>query len=122
VLKSPFSWDSTIQMSSHADQGNADAASCEISMSARPTSQDPVYGARLTGPNIRLLQLASGSDDLECRLIEVSIDDLPPYEALSYVWGDARITEPIKCNGKIVQVTTNLAKALRKVRSGISRS
>lgn len=77
----------------------------------------------MTGRNIRLLQLGSGSDDalLECQPIEASIDETPPYEALSYVWGDASITEPIVCIDEIVQITTNLANALRKVRSGIKK-
>ena len=112
-------------MSSHADWEDADVTPCETSTaSASPDDRDPVYGDRLTGRNIRLLQLTAGSGNasLECRLIEASIDKIPPYEALSYVWGDASITEPIVCNGEIIQVTTNLANALRKVRSGISKS
>lgn len=111
-------------MSFHAIQKDVQALPHEAcKTNARPYSWDPVYGAPLTGRNIRLLQLASGCADarLECRLIEVSIDDPGPYEALSYVWGDASITEPIECNGEIVHVTTNLVKALKKVRSGISK-
>ncbi|KAF2809411.1 uncharacterized protein BDZ99DRAFT_531680, partial [Mytilinidion resinicola] len=38
--------------------------------------------------NIRILQLqpASQGSQLQCKLLEVSLDDAPKYRALSYVW------------------------------------
>ncbi|KAI1390503.1 heterokaryon incompatibility protein-domain-containing protein [Hypoxylon trugodes] len=38
------------------------------------------------------------------------------YEALSYVWGDASITNPITLNGQPFRVTINLEAALRALR------
>ncbi|XPS72106.1 hypothetical protein M3J07_004264 [Ascochyta lentis] len=42
--------------------------------------------------------------------------DSPAYRALSYVWGDPRITSTISVNGADFEVTTNLASALRHLR------
>ena len=38
------------------------------------------------------------------------------YTALSYVWGDAPVTEEISVNGVSFAVTSNLALALRQIR------
>ena len=40
------------------------------------------------------------------------------YTALSYVWGDASVTEDIIVNGVSFAVTSNLASALRQIRKG----
>src|ERR1700761_9545358 len=40
----------------------------------------------------------------------------PTYRALSYVWGDENEVTPILVNGIVIQVTTNLASALRHIR------
>lgn len=80
------------------------------------------YTSQLQGPNIRLLRLAPGEREapIACSLVDASLDSLPPYEALSYVWGDPTITEPIMCNGLPGRITINLARALRRIRAGIS--
>jgi hypothetical protein len=41
---------------------------------------------------------------------------MPPYLALSYVWGKSTDREPIACNGHILQITVSLAQALRRLR------
>jgi hypothetical protein len=68
----------------------------------------------------RLLRLRSTDiedADIECSLDTVKLDhDVDEYIALSYVWGDPNITEPIAINGHKLQVTTNLASALRHIR------
>lgn len=38
------------------------------------------------------------------------------YEALSYVWGDSNLVEPIYCCGKTLRVTLNCLKALKYLR------
>ncbi|KAJ4990452.1 heterokaryon incompatibility protein [Stagonosporopsis vannaccii] len=80
------------------------------------------YRDQLSGRNIRLLSLESGTykSPIKCHLIEASLDDLPEYEALSYAWGDSTSTEQIVCNGQIHHVTTNAARAMRRIRLGIS--
>ncbi|KAH7068499.1 heterokaryon incompatibility protein-domain-containing protein [Paraphoma chrysanthemicola] len=77
-----------------------------------------VYPTRLQGRNIRILELfpKASNEELRCRLIETPLDDAPPYQALSYVWGDPTIREPIWCNGERMDVTINLANALRRLR------
>jgi hypothetical protein len=110
-------------MSLLTEPNEADASCPEVSaMSAKPNNRSRVYETRLIGNHVRLLQVVADSANapLRCDLIDVSIDHPPPYEALSYVWGDASVTEPLVCNGEILQITTNLAKALKRIRSGIS--
>src|SRR5271170_2412568 len=65
---------------------------------------------------LKLLPYSSFEDDVCCEIFHSSLDDHPPYEALSYVWGDPSITGQIQCNGAACPVTTNLATALRYLR------
>lgn len=67
---------------------------------------------------IRLLSLreGSGSDEIDCDLLIASLDGQVDYEALSYVWGDARDTKPIRLCGQPFHVTVNLESALRNLR------
>jgi Heterokaryon incompatibility protein (HET) len=72
--------------------------------------------------DIRLLHIAPSLDFqalIECRLSTASLATVPPpkYKALSYVWGDPNVTSEIVVNGISWQVTTNLAAALRRIRS-----
>ena len=68
---------------------------------------------------IRVLEILStgSTETFECRLHTVSLDDKPAYAALSYVWGDSKITEDIQVNDQRVSITTNLAAALRHVKA-----
>ncbi|KAH7417920.1 heterokaryon incompatibility protein-domain-containing protein [Cadophora sp. MPI-SDFR-AT-0126] len=66
---------------------------------------------------IRLLTVHEGEGtEVRCSLETVSLDEAPPYEALSYVWGDPNRTREITLDGRPFQVTTNLARALRHLR------
>lgn len=67
---------------------------------------------------IRLVWLMPGAwdDPIKCQLRVVSLGEIPPYSALSYVWGDATRTEPIVVNGDSFHVTTNLKIALQYLR------
>ncbi|KAI4162944.1 MAG: hypothetical protein LQ342_003455 [Letrouitia transgressa] len=53
--------------------------------------------------------------DLQFELKVVSIDDLPEYTALSYVWGAHEGTKPLSVNGQDFLITENLNSALRHV-------
>lgn len=74
-----------------------------------------------TSRSIRLLECkrrgrkSNGLEDLELRLVEASLDNLPPYFALSYVWGDTKATESIVCDGKKLWITRNCASALGRI-------
>lgn len=79
----------------------------------------PLPYKELQTNEIRLIELLPNRSDVqvECRLSTVSLDDLPSYEALSYVWGDASITRTITCDERAVQVTLSLATALQRLRN-----
>ena len=66
----------------------------------------------------RLFSLRPGKahDGIEGCLMTVSLQDCPPYEALSYVVGDTSVRIPIGCDGDICPVTENLRAALLHLR------
>lgn len=39
-----------------------------------------------------------------------------PYDCLSYVWGDVKVTEPIIVNDQVLHITRNLVRCLRHLR------
>ena len=70
---------------------------------------------------IRLLKLhprVEGNDSIECTLFKASLNESQciTYFALSYVWGDAGITETILVNGHLFPATKNLVAFLRQCR------
>ncbi|KAF2256222.1 HET-domain-containing protein [Trematosphaeria pertusa] len=70
---------------------------------------------------IRLLELLPADDTedpdtLRCTIRHCSIDESLVYRALSYVWGDPKITRRILVDDREAQVTTNLADALFQLR------
>lgn len=86
----------------------------------------PIHGVL----GIRLLVLYPGvwKDPINCELVlgrlpssssgnrEPNETDFVPYEALSYVWGDAAQRVPLHCGDSILEVTTNLHTALLYLR------
>ena len=73
----------------------------------------------LENRQIRIIALAPGKwdDEIECSLKTVSLDDDPPYEALSYVWGDPKLRKKtILLQRQRFQVTPSLEAALRHLR------
>ena len=56
-----------------------------------------------------------GRGIVSCFTVVQQLDTAEPFTALSYVWGDAKDTLPIMLNNKVVQVTKNLATALRHI-------
>jgi hypothetical protein len=75
------------------------------------------------GNYIRLLRLLPNEDEaapLQCELRKYSLQKPGPrthlYEALSYVWGDARDTLPIYVGNNRFPVTVNLHAALSRLR------
>jgi len=49
------------------------------------------------------------SNEISCALEYVTVESKPRYQALFYVWRDAKDTVPIKLNGVDFPVTGNLA-------------
>ncbi|KAF5574006.1 ARO80-positive transcription regulator of ARO9 and ARO10, partial [Fusarium subglutinans] len=66
----------------------------------------------------RILQLLPGThEEIHCTLQLVNLDEsTPPYECVSYVWGDLAISKPIWVEGQELQVTTNLLEFLQHIR------
>ena len=83
-------------------------------------SGNPVYRPlRVSQSEIRILVIRPSADDpapLQCALEYASLGSNPRYVALSYCWGDQRLKEPIHIFDSTIQVTTNLARALRHLR------
>ncbi|KAI0020241.1 HET-domain-containing protein [Xylariomycetidae sp. FL0641] len=71
-----------------------------------------------TGNEIRIIRLLP--DDftapIRCELEHVTLSREADYEAVSYCWGDASVTEPILLDGREYPVTTNLHTGLRYLR------
>jgi len=67
---------------------------------------------------IRLLELAPGGpdDELIATLSTASLESSPPYEALSYVWGDMTTPRSIRLQSSSFAITKNLEVALRGLR------
>ncbi|KAF2191691.1 HET-domain-containing protein [Zopfia rhizophila CBS 207.26] len=73
----------------------------------------------LRSQSFRLLELISGRSlyaDIQCRLRDYQFDSAPPYEALSYTWGDDENECRISMNGLPSYVRPNLLGALRHLR------
>jgi hypothetical protein len=68
---------------------------------------------------IRLVVLESGdwSATISCKVDVVSLDNLPFYEALSYVWGDHTVLKPINLDQHPFEVTENLWMVLKRLRN-----
>ena len=74
---------------------------------------------------IRIVELLPGRkllsgrnpDPVVCNLRHYGLNTLPPYEVLSYVWGENAIKIPITPNGKVYEVTPNLYSALIYLRN-----
>jgi hypothetical protein len=67
---------------------------------------------------MRLITLHPGrfEDKLKCTIIPTNLSTQSSYEALSYVWGDEKYNGRIDCGDGYIEVTTNLAVALRQLR------
>lgn len=74
----------------------------------------PSYLIKLSNRSFRLMQLLPGAhgSNIECKLIEVTLDDFLVYEAISYVWGSPNDTECIICDDHSITVATSLVQAL----------
>ena len=84
------------------------------------TDETSFYYETLQLPShIRLVELLPSEnidDDISCRMRIVDIDELPLYEAVSYVWGSETDKAEILCGGLALQVPRNLTAAFRRFR------
>jgi hypothetical protein len=84
----------------------------------------PSYYRSLLPDSIRLLRLLPHEDKnapIQCRLVDYSLQEsgkrMHLYDALSYVWGDPKNTQPIYIGEHDLPVTTNLYAALSHLRN-----
>lgn len=68
---------------------------------------------------LKILPNSSTEEPIACELQVATLDAAVKehqFSALSYVWGDAQVTRPIRVNGHVVNVTVNLQAALCQFR------
>jgi hypothetical protein len=88
-------------------------------MAATPSLYDDLTSLPKDQQYIRLLDLLpapSRDHPLECILTTQCLDGIPPYTALSYVWGVSTDKASIECNGINLDITKNLTAALLHIR------
>ncbi|KAK3673068.1 hypothetical protein LTR78_007179 [Recurvomyces mirabilis] len=69
--------------------------------------------------SIRLCKLEPAEhrdSDIECTIFTTPLDGAPPYVAVSYTWGDARVQRTIQINGKALSVGYNSWEVLWQLR------
>ncbi|RFU30889.1 hypothetical protein B7463_g5465, partial [Scytalidium lignicola] len=82
-----------------------------------PLQASPYKPLDKSKSEIRLLEILNVSEKATiCQLHIVSLPSAPVFTALSYVWGDPRVTENIFLGGNLIAVTINLAAALKSVK------
>lgn len=84
-----------------------------------PNNTPPHYYRALTQPRaFRLMHLlpGNGQQDLCCELKDSHLDTPPTFEALSYVWGDAKKRINMLCNEKLSDIGESLSTALQTLR------
>lgn len=84
-------------------------------------SRKYVYDPLTSNSSIRILELQPGkkSEAIKCQLSVVEREQAPPYEAISYAWGNPANTKLIKCGGGTLKITTSLWNALRQFREAV---
>lgn len=71
-----------------------------------------------TERSIRLAILSPGAfdDKVEFKLIQTALDNAPPYEALSYAWGEAEFSESGQVDESTLSLSPTLETALHYLR------
>lgn len=76
------------------------------------------YEAIIAHDEFRVLRLHPGAweDELSCTLQVVSFAKKPSYRAISYTWGNAQDTRPVRVHDAFIQIPANLELALQHLR------
>ncbi|PMD57286.1 HET-domain-containing protein [Hyaloscypha bicolor E] len=86
-------------------------------LSGKSHSQMPTYQYEElpTGKWIRLMKLLPGNSDdqIHLELFTAELESAPPYEAISYCWGDPNDQEEILCCGRSMYITRSLYSGLK---------
>jgi hypothetical protein len=92
-------------------------ASMRLTPCGKETSMgdtQPYVYSPLAKHSIRLLSL--GATRSSGALETFSIDQAPPYFALSYAWGNQTDDVPLEVDGRLLGVTPSLASAIEQLR------
>lgn len=81
-------------------------------------SEDLYSDLDVAAAEFRIVTIEPGEwgEDIKCTLQTTSLNNVPVYEPLSYVWGTAHRTAEIVLDGQPFPVTANLEAALRHLR------
>lgn len=101
-----------------AQSGSVDSSLAQPSRHNEADSALYQYEPLQSPSHIRILKIEPGDQttSLRCSLIQMSLDDGPIFEALSYAWGEANHLYEVGCDGKIIKITQNLHDALESMR------
>lgn len=84
-------------------------------------SYQQIHDSYGTGTRVLVLKPGGGDDKLAGRLEPLWIGNSGDYKALSYVWGEPRLTDAILIDGKKLAITESLGAALRRLRPPTGR-
>jgi Heterokaryon incompatibility protein (HET) len=70
-------------------------------------------GLQLKLPQWEIARYPVREQLISCKMSPFSLEDRPPYTALSYAWGDPSPTKSIIINGAVFRVTESVETALR---------
>ena len=102
------------------DENNYEVQCPNVFGPTQKTVNLPLYSPLLGNTIIRLLALKAGPQEhvIQCSFIylDLTSQDLPAYEAISYAWGDPSDTLEISCQYNTVQITRNLHDVLKRIR------
>ncbi|KAL9039318.1 MAG: hypothetical protein Q9214_004928 [Letrouitia sp. 1 TL-2023] len=62
---------------------------------------------------IRLFTIVTTATRVSCQIHHHAINNVLSYYALSYVWGDEEVCEPMEYNGRIIKISKNLSLGLK---------
>lgn len=89
-----------------------------LSMASLIKSEEYIYSLLEGETWIRLVEILPGKHEevLRCRIHHVSQSKNPPYEALSYTWGELNLCCSALIEGKPLMINANLHSALKALR------
>ena len=72
--------------------------------------------AQSPGDQLQLPVSDDFSRPIRCSILTTSIDNPPPYHALSYCWGEGKPSHSVDIDGAVLSITASLDSALRHLR------
>jgi len=76
----------------------------------------PLDASRREVRLVHLYPFVKFSDPIQCKIVAVSLDDSPEYDAMSYCWGEQSNPVSIKIDDSHLPITANLYEGLRRLR------